>query len=171
METIVLNDNNLLDKDIDIFETKSRAIISVNNKILVCDYNDVCILPGGKIENGEDEVTGLRRELKEEIGIDYTNKELKPLFKLIYYQSNYPTRDGKIKNRCIKTSYYITKYKGIDLNNINRSEEELKSNFELKLMSIDELYDRMNLKNNNPRNKFFNKEMHTLLKKYENKRP
>ena len=171
METVILNENNLLDSNVDIFEDKVRALISVDDKILVCDYNDVCLLPGGKIDKDEDNITALIRELKEEIGINYIQDELRPLLELIYYQFDYPTRDNKIKNRCIKTTYYIANYKGIDLSNINRTESEIKNNFDLILMSIDELYNRLKLKTQNPRNEFFNKELYTVLKYYQCKRP
>ena len=95
METVILNENNLLDSNVDIFEDKVRALINVDDKILVCDYNDVFLLPGGKIDKDEDNITALIRELKEEIGINYIQDELRPLFELIYYQFDYPTRDNK----------------------------------------------------------------------------
>ena len=56
MKTIVINDNNLKESDIQIFGNKVRAILLSENKILVSRYGGVILLPGGSIDKGESDV-------------------------------------------------------------------------------------------------------------------
>ncbi len=52
---------------------KIGLLIVLNDRILLCrkkDYTSKLILPGGKIEAGEDDITCLKREIKEELGSD-----------------------------------------------------------------------------------------------------
>jgi len=52
---------------------KIGLLIVLNDKVLLCrkkDYTSKLILPGGKIETGEDDITCLKREIKEELGSD-----------------------------------------------------------------------------------------------------
>ena len=163
---IILNEYNLSDNDIDIYEEKARALLVKDDSILVVDYGNTILLPGGKIED-EDKVDALIRELKEEIGISYTKDELNPLCNLIYYQANYPTRKNTIKNRCIKTYIYIGKYKGFDLDNLSLSDNEKKTDFNIKLIKIHELYENIKHITDNPRSKYFNKELKTILDYYK----
>ena len=170
MEELVINEDNLQNEEIEIFEDKARALLVCDSKLLVIDYGNTCLFPGGKIEKNEEDIDALIRELEEELGIIYTKEELSPLFKLKYYQKNYPTRNNKIKNRCITTSYYIGKFKGINLNNTNRTESEKETTFDIKLISVDDLYERTNLLTENPRNIYFNKEMYNALEYFNQKR-
>lgn len=49
---------------------KVGAIIIKDRKILVCKKKDLFIFPGGKKEKNEDDFSCLKRELKEELGVD-----------------------------------------------------------------------------------------------------
>ena len=120
--TIVINDDNLKLKDIKEEKEKVRALLIDDNNILVVNYYDAYLLPGGKKEDNEENKNSLIRELKEEVGKDYLKNELKYLTKVIYYQKDYPTRDKKIVNRLIKTSYFVSKYKGIGKQSLTEKE-------------------------------------------------
>ncbi len=161
MDTIVINDNNLKDSDINKFGNKVRAILLKDNKILVSHYGGINLLPGGKIDGLETDDEALIRELKEETGIVYDINKLKKVCLIKHYQYHFPTRNNGVCNRLIDILYYIGEYKGIDLDNTKRTVNEINGNFSLELIDIDDV-----LKNesNNPRKAFFDRENEEVIK-------
>ena len=149
-------------------KTKVRAIIKNNDKFLLVNYGGLYMFPGGKLEDNEYLSNAIKRELKEEIGIDYEISELAPLTSFEQTQKNYPKRDGKIVDRIITTFYFIAPYKGINLDNTNLSEKEKRENFKLEFLTEEEinLY-ILNDNSNNPRKKYFVEELITILEFYK----
>ena len=167
MKTIVINENGLLDSQLDKKSSKSRAILVDGNKILIANYGGVILLPGGSMDKGETETQAVLRELQEETGMTYGIQDLRKIISLKYYQSNYPTRDGKTTNRLITTYYYLGKFKGIDLSNIQRTKKEKKDSFSLELLEFDELHRRLDDTSDNPRRQYFDREMREVLNAYK----
>lgn len=83
---------------------------------------------------------------------------------LTYYQANFPTRENVVMNRCVKTTYYLGEYKGIDLSSVNRTEKEIIDNFHLELMNIDDFIKSTTEESDNPRKKYFDRENKEILK-------
>ena len=166
MKKIVINENNLDISNINKTNIKVRALLALKNEILVANYGGVLMLPGGKIDKGETNKEALIRELKEETGIIYNEEELNDLFLLEYYQANYPTRDGKILNRLIKTYFYYDKFKGINKDKQHMTEKEIKGNFSLQLIEINDLLNNLS-DTSNPRSEFFNREITEAIKVYK----
>lgn len=167
---LMINDDNLSISDIDEFNTKVRAIlIDENNEILVANYGSVILLPGGKVDGGETDLMAIIRELKEEIGQEYSDNELKYFGTLNFYQSRYPKRNGTYQNRLITTHYFIGKYKKIEQGLQKLTEKEKESNFSLELVSLEALEEMINNnRNSNPRNIYFQRELLTILASYKN---
>lgn len=164
MENIIINDSNLNNDEIQKNGNKVRAVLLSDNKILVSHYGGVILLPGGSIDKGETADDAIIRELKEETGIVYDANNLKELLLLEYYQPNYPTRRDEVINRLIRTKFYFGQYRGIDLKSINRTENEVKDNFHLDLIDLDEFASLINESSENPRKKYFDRENQEVIK-------
>lgn len=164
---LIINDDNLDLKKIQELNSKVRAlIIDENNNILIANYGNTILLPGGSIDPDETIENAILRELKEETGVEYSIDELTYLNTLKYYQKDYPKRDGSLQSRLIATHYFVGKYKGIRKQSL--TEKEQKDNFRLELFPIDKLEELiLNNQTNNPRNMYFVKELITILKYYK----
>lgn len=164
METVIINDCNLCDNNIQKFSNKVRAVLLSGDKILVSYYGGVILFPGGSIENGETENEAIIRELKEETGVFYDTNNLTELLYLKHYQPNYPTRCDEVINRLVITKFYLAKFKGINLDGLNRTQNEIKDNFRLELIDLNKFIALLNEPSSNPRKKYFDRENQEVVK-------
>ena len=86
MIEIIKNKNNLSELEINNIVTRVKAlIINSNNQILLghsyCEYQ----FPGGHVENNEGFADALKRELKEETGLNYDVDNITPFVLLKRY--------------------------------------------------------------------------------------
>lgn len=167
---IIINEDNLKNEEIHDFNLKARAIlIDESNRILIANYAKIILLPGGSIEKGETILEGIKRELKEEIGIVYEDEELEPIITINYYQNNYPKRDGTLKNRLVQTHYFLADYKSTNDKKQDLTESESKGNFKLELVALQDLETIiLENENDNPRNIYFQKELLKVIDTYKN---
>ena len=166
MEEIIVNKYNLKEGDINVRREKVRALLLKSNKILISHYGGTILLPGGTMEKEEFPEEALIRELREETGITYDYYDLDPLYDLVYYQRNYRERVGRTVNRIITTHYFVGDYQGIDLDKQHLTSNERKANFYLELVDMKRLLQLLNEKTDNPRKKFFDREINETIKEY-----
>ena len=96
----------------------SYALVKNNNKYLLeeatIQSNNTIAIPGGHLLAGEDGLTGLKRELKEELNLEKQN--IKHIDTIIYPYNNY------IFNICLiedKIDINNIQYDSNEINNIN----------------------------------------------------
>lgn len=169
----VYNPMKISDSVIGEVKKKVRLLIcNSNDEILVVKYNDIYMLPGGSLEENEmfnkAIKKALRREIKEEVGIDIINQQIEYLQNIICYQEDYPKENGKLVNRRVTTYYYKTRM-DINLNNIknNLTEREKKGGFQLEWIDKYKLRELLiNYNSTNPRSEFFHDELRIVLGRY-----
>lgn len=171
MLQIINNPNNLTTDDLSSTVNKVRAIIiDDNNNIILTKYSDIYMLPGGKIDNGEDEYRALLRELKEEVGIDINKDFISPLLIIENYLKDYPERKTNIlTNRRTKTTYFVIEYNyNIDVLNRNLTESEKSENFDVFKINLDNVLELLiNHKSTNLRNDYFKNELIQVIEEYK----
>lgn len=140
MIELVKNKNSLLDSEINNIITRVKAlIITSDNKILLGHSHMEYQFPGGHIEAGENLLFGLKRELKEETGLEFDTSKLEPFVVLNSYYKDYPKIDENTK---IIIYYYIIKDDRIpNLRNTQYTDEELDGNFSLRYIPLDIVID------------------------------
>lgn len=167
---LVLNDENMQINEISEFNSKVRAIlIDEENRVLIANYGGVFLFPGGSIDAKESINEAIIRELREETGMIYEERDLTFLAQLDFFQKNYMKRNGMIKNRLIRTYYFIGNIKKIELKHQCLTEKEKKDGFKLELVPLSE-FERfiLNNQNDNFRNIYFQREMIEIIKLYRN---
>lgn len=140
MIALVKNKNSLLDSEINNIITRVKAlIITSDNKILLGHSHMEYQFPGGHIEAGENLLFGLKRELKEETGLEFDTSKLEPFVVLNSYYKDYPKIDENTK---IIIYYYIIKDDRVpNLRNTQYTDEELDGNFSLRYIPLDIVID------------------------------
>ena len=167
MKEIVYNKENLTDKDIDETVIRVKAlIVNSKNEILLGYCHKTYQFPGGHLEENEDLEEGLKRELKEETGIEINKDNLKPFEKIIYYTSNYRNTGLNRKNEIY---YYIVKTnKSVNANNMNLDNWEKEGNYTVKKVSLKSVEQVLKSSvHDNPINSIIVEEMIEVLNEYK----
>lgn len=135
MINIVKNKYNIKDIDVNKVIIRVKAlIINSDNMILLGHSYSEYQFPGGHLEDGEDLLLGLRRELKEETGIWYDTSKLEQFVVLSEYYMDYPCKGENTKNIIY---YYVIRDDRIpDIKNTNYTLEELDGNFSLRYVPL-----------------------------------
>lgn len=92
---LTINDENLKINEIDESNSKVRSILfDEENRVLIANYGAIILFPGGSINNQENIIQAIIRELFEETGGIYKETDLTFLTQLDFFQRNYVKRNG-----------------------------------------------------------------------------
>ena len=136
MNIKVFNEDNLNEKEIDEVVTRVKAFI-VNDKceILTVSSGGGVQLIGGHVEDGEQMIDSVKREIFEETGIELASNDISdPFFEIVYYTKNYKNTS---KNRMSDIWYYFINTEQMpDATKIHLTEYEKERGFELKWVAM-----------------------------------
>ena len=138
MKTIITNHYHLEDKDITEVVPKVKILL-VNSKeeILLGYSHHEYQFPGGHVEEGENLIDAINREVLEETGIELSFESLEPFACTIGYYKDWPSTG---KNRKIEIYYYeILTDEKPHLEKTKYTESEKQGNFELKYIPLDQV--------------------------------
>ena len=137
MKVIFINDDNLKDEEIDEEVVRVKGLLINSKDEMLLGYSHNCYqFPGGHKEHHETLCDVLKREIKEETGIEL-EVENKPFLCIKYYSKNY-FNSGK--NRCNKIYYIVVKTDTKpNLDNTNYTDDEIDGNFELRYEKLSEV--------------------------------
>ena len=167
MKTIVYNHNNLSESEIDEVVIRVKAlIINSKNEILLGYCHETYQFPDGHVEENESLEKALKREVKEETGIEIKTKDLMPFEKITYYSYNYRNTS---KNRKNEIYYYSIKTdEPINMSNANLDNWEKEGNYIVKTIPITEIEEVLvNSISDNPINKIIVEEMLEVIDEYK----
>lgn len=166
MKEIIHNDDNLLESEVTELVIRTKALILNNGNLLLANENDVLQFPGGHLEDGESLNDCLKREIKEETGIETEDSEIGECFqKVVWLNRDWPSEG---KNRKCEIYYYIVNTNKLpNLENINLTDSEKEQNFKVDFVPLNESIEY--IKDNMPKNeknKVISPDMIDAIKEY-----
>ena len=165
---LILNEDNIKFEEVNQIREKVRAIlIDENDQVLIANYGDVFLLPGGYPEDSERYIDAIIRELKEETGIIYNYDELSYYGLIEHYQKDYPSRNGRISNKLVNTYYFVGDYKGFSKKDQLLTLREYIDNLSFIMVPLENIetliYDHIS---DNPRSEFFDAELYVIMQNF-----
>ena len=166
MKEIIYNYDYLSEEDITEVVVRIKVLLINNGNILLGNERSIYQFPGGHLEEGETFEECLKREIKEETGMDIENNEIeKPFMKVSYLNKDYPTKGV---NRKSEIYYYAIKTsKTPNLDKVNYTENEKEGNFKLESIPLNKVINILkdNIPNNE-KNKVITPDMIMAIEEY-----
>lgn len=136
MKTIINNKYNLTDSEITEVVKRVKVLLVNSNKEILLGYSyNEYQFPGGHVEDNEDFIETVNREILEETGIKLNLINLEPFACIIGYYKDWPEKG---KNRKLEIYYYEIKTdEKPKLENTKYTENEKNGNFELKYIPLE----------------------------------
>ena len=168
MEQIIVNKDCIQEKEITEIVKRVKAIIinSKNEILLGYSHNDYQFL-GGHVQNGENLIESLKREISEESGISLNLDDVFPIILRKAYYKDYPQIGNNMKNEI----YYVIKTDKVpNLELTNLTDDEKDGNFKLEYIKLDDI-EEVIIKNGDKNENLHGiaNEMLEVIKIYKNK--
>lgn len=169
MKEIIYNNDNINLSDITSISVRIKVLLINNGRLLIGNEDGCFMFIGGHNENNEKLIDTLKREVKEETGIELDNEVINdPFLKIIYLNKDYP---NKGENRESDIYYYAVETNKLpDLENVNYTESEINKHFQLINIDLNKAIDiiKENIPNHRD-NEIISKDMIIALEEYERK--
>lgn len=166
MKEIIYNNDNINLSDITSISVRIKVLLINNGKLLIGNEDGCFMFIGGHNEDNEKLIDTLKREVKEETGIELDNDVINdPFLKIIYLNKDYP---NKGENRESDIYYYaVETIKLPNLENVNYTESEINKHFELINIDLNKAIDiiKENIPNHKD-NEIISKDMIIALEEY-----
>lgn len=166
MKEIIYNNDNINLSDITSISVRIKVLLINNGKLLIGNEDGCFMFIGGHKEDNEKLIDTLKREVKEETGIELDNEVINdPFLKIIYLNKDYP---NKGENRESDIYYYVVETNKLpNLENVNYTESEINKHFELIYIDLDDAINiiKENIPNHKD-NKIISKDMIIALEEY-----
>lgn len=163
---IVINKNLVPDSSWLDFR-KVRAIVqNKDGEFLLTKQGGIYIFPGGKCDGNELEEVAIKREIKEETGIELDCETLEKVLLIeAYYDDFWDRRSMSFKPRHMLTTYFLIKTnKDIDTNNLSLTPTEINKGFDIFTTGKNNLYKLLKEDHSDILNgKFFDEENKIVL--------
>lgn len=163
MKELIFNKDNLKDTEINAVVTRVKVLmLNSDNKLLLGYCDGIYQFPGGHVEENEALTTTLKREIKEETGIDLNTNNLLPFYCIKHYKKNC---DDTGINKMSQLYYFLVKTdKQINTENIKYTEHEKSGGYRLEYVSVEDIKETLiNNIPNNVHNSTIVKEMLAVL--------
>ena len=140
MREVITNKYNLKESDMtELVQRVKILLVNSKNEILLGYSHHNYQFPGGHVEDGEEFVDAIIREIKEETGIELNIKKIEPFARAVGYYKDWP-EEGK--NRKIEIYYYEVKTdEKPNLDNTEYTENEKDGDFCLEYIPLSKVDD------------------------------
>lgn len=138
MKHIIKNDLGITKEELTSEVTRIKVLLINSNNEILLGYSRNCYqFIGGHIEQGEDLIKCLNREVLEEVGIDLNVTNIEPFFLLEHYCNDHPVTTENINCK----NYYYVIYTDLkpNIEKTNRTKEELDNDFRFEYVKLDNL--------------------------------
>ena len=93
MREIIYNNDNLKFSDVTSKSVRIKVLLINNGKLLIGNEDGCFMFIGGHQEDNEELIDTLKREVKEETGIELDNEVInEPFLKIIFLNKDYPNK-------------------------------------------------------------------------------
>lgn len=149
---------------------KVRAVIlNKEGKALLVKYAGLYMLPGGRVDSGEQPLEALKREILEESGIEIDSSDAQEFLQIDSYRKKYYSREhNELINRITHTKiYFVETNQDINEQKKKLTQSEIEENHKISFENLSVIpYLVQTNQNDNSKKTEFDREILTAFKEF-----